>query len=390
MKTRPKVTPARMKTEPLAPAQSPAAEPDSAPHLGRRPALDGLRGLAVLAVTACHFDLPFSSRGNLGVDIFFALSGFLITTILAEEWSRNRSIHLGKFYLRRILRLYPALLLMLLVVGQITTNRAYIFSSLTYLTNWMIALHFQPLNLELGHTWTLAIEEQYYLFWPLLLLFLLHRLPPKRVVLVPLCLAIFSVLWRLWVWNTIGDEWRWNAGTDTHADGLFLGSALGLAFVFDFLPSGERFKRGLTITTWVMIGLIFLVIVAFPQPVGFFANIGALGVVVTTLLVILRVVVYPSRGLKAVLEFKPLVFAGLISYGLYLWQVPILVLVDLQKLGWSYPVAAFTKFLLILAVTLLSYRYLEKPLLRLKPSSVSRNRSFQPAGHMEDQASGGM
>ena len=131
-------------------------------HLGYRPALNRLRGFAVLAVLATHLNLPFSQLGALGVDIFYALSGFLITVLLSEEWQRNCSIRLIQFYKRRLLRLYPELMLNLLLVSFITPAREYILSSLLYFTNWLIALKIRLLNLELGHTWTLAIEEQYY------------------------------------------------------------------------------------------------------------------------------------------------------------------------------------------------------------------------------------
>ncbi len=104
-------------------------------HLGYRPALDGVRGVAVLAVLAGYLKLPFAAHGALGVDIFFTLSGFLITVLLSEERSRTGTIHLGQFYMRRVIRLYPALLFMLFLISFITPAWEYILSSLTYTTN---------------------------------------------------------------------------------------------------------------------------------------------------------------------------------------------------------------------------------------------------------------
>jgi peptidoglycan/LPS O-acetylase OafA/YrhL len=213
------------------------------PRLGHRPALDGLRGLAVLAVLANHLALPFSDRGALGVDVFFVLSGFLISSLLCEEWIRNGKIQLRNFYMRRILRLYPALLMMVFLVSWITPAKAYVVAALTYTTNWMIALHWQPLNLELGHTWTLAIEEQYYLMWPPILILLLRNLSPRKAILVPAAFGLLSAALRILVWQASGDFWRINAGIDTHADGLLLGSALGMASAFGIFPTAGLIPR---------------------------------------------------------------------------------------------------------------------------------------------------
>jgi peptidoglycan/LPS O-acetylase OafA/YrhL len=348
---------------------TPAREP-SVFHLGYRPALDGLRGIAVLAVLAKHLNLPFFDRGSLGVDVFFALSGFLITILLAEEWQRNHSIRLIQFYKRRLLRLYPALLFMLLLVSFITPAREYILSSLLYFTNWVIALKIRPLNLELGHTWTLAIEEQYYLLWPPFLLYLLRRLPPRKVILFPLVLAALSLLLRIVSWTTIQDFWRYNAGTDMHADGLLFGSALGLAVAFGLLPKSEKFRKVLWPALWMALAGLLYVCVINPQSDGFFAYIGVTGVAVTTLLIISQLVIYPSKTLKLIFEFSPLVKIGTISYGLYLWQVPILVLVKLDVLGLSSTVSTLVKVVLIFLITLFSYRYVEKPVQRLRGKLV--------------------
>ena len=134
-------------------------------HLGYQPALDGIRGFAVLWVMGFHYQLPFSRQGLFGVDIFFTLSGFLITVLLVQEWERFGGIQLKFFYLRRILRLYPALILILIVFFTLIP-KPYLFSTIFYYTNWIKALHFQPDSLYLDHVWSLSIEEQYYLIWP--------------------------------------------------------------------------------------------------------------------------------------------------------------------------------------------------------------------------------
>jgi peptidoglycan/LPS O-acetylase OafA/YrhL len=335
-------------------------------HLGYRPALDGLRGFAVLAVLFAHLKMPWLKNGDLGVDIFFALSGFLITVMLSEEWRRTGSIRLGQFYMRRVLRLYPALLFMLFLVSFISPARDYIFSSLTYTTNWVIALKIRPLNLEMGHTWTLAIEEQYYLLWPPFLLFLLRRLPPRRVILFPLGLAGLSLLLRVASWSTSHEFWRYNAGADMHADGLLLGSAFGLATALNLLPGDRKFILVLRVATLLAVAGLWYSTQIASLPTSFYVWAGLTWVAIATLLVISQLAVYPVKILQRIFEFTPLVWLGRISYGLYLWQVPVLVLLNFQALGMSFTQSQILKIVLICLITVLSYRYIEKPIQRLK------------------------
>lgn len=335
-------------------------------HLGYRPSLDGLRGLAVLAVTAGHFKVPFSQNGALGVDIFFVLSGFLITSILSEEWLQTKSIHLGRFYMRRILRLYPALIFMLILVSPLTTSPAYILSTLTYSTNWIIALHVLPLNLELGHTWTLAIEEQYYLLWPAILIFLLHRLSPRKILIIITSFAVASAVLRGGIWNMTHDFWRYNAGTDTHADGLLFGSALGFAAVFGLLPNSKKIKQILPIITAALLIFVFWTTVIKPQPAGFLPIAGISAVVISTALLIACLELYRVQFFRKLFGFLPLVKIGKISYGLYLWQVPILNLVQLKYFGWNDLTISLVKLVLLGIITLISYRYIEIPIMRLR------------------------
>ena len=335
-------------------------------HLGYRPVLDGIRGFAVLAVLACHLSLPYAASGALGVDIFFTLSGFLITSILSEEWCKFGKIRPDFFYIRRILRLYPALFLMVGCVSLISPAKTYIISSLTYSTNWIMALNLAPLNLELGHTWTLAIEEQYYLLWPPILILILRTLQPRKAVIIPVLLAMLSVLVRVTLWTQYGDFWRINAGLDAHADGLLLGSALGLIYTFDLFPSSQRVKIFSVLIFTFLCGILMYTTVIQIVSQEFLANIGVPLVEITILLLIILTVIQPVSTLVNLFEFKPLVWVGTISYGLYLWQVPVLVLFDIENLGIPVSLSIPIKVVLIFAVTILSYRYIERPILRFK------------------------
>jgi peptidoglycan/LPS O-acetylase OafA/YrhL len=335
-------------------------------HLGYRPALNGLRAVAVLAVMAFHFEVPAARHGFLGVDVFFVLSGFLITSILAEEWSRKETISFRRFYLRRILRLYPALLLLLLVMSFTAAPRAYLVSSLVYVTNWMVALHWQPFYAPLIPLWSLSVEEQYYILWPLLLALLLRHLSPRRALLVPLVLAGLSAGWTIVAWQASSDWMRVWYGTDTNAGGLLIGSTLALVAGSGMLPRWERIRHPLNVAT----ALSFLFagyLVVGPPLQGVFFAVGGLGAELATAVLIARLVFYPLPALRRLLEFRPLVVIGVMSYGLYLWHMPIKEgLISVTGQASNRPLVVGSEFVLTFLVAGLSYRYLERPLLRLK------------------------
>ena len=204
--------------------------------LGRRPALDGLRGICVLLVIALHADLPFSKGGFLGVDGFFVLSGFLITTLLVEEWHRAGKISLRAFYIRRALRLFPALLVLLVFSVLITllllrgdaaaSSWRGIFLASFYASDWATVI-FGNNSSGLGivqHTWSLGVEEQFYLLWPLLLVFMFTlRMRTKWILAVVSLLIVASALWRALLLEQ--GEWieRVYKEFDTRADALLIG-----------------------------------------------------------------------------------------------------------------------------------------------------------------------
>lgn len=209
------------------------------------PALDGLRALAVFAVIFYHMGLVWAPGGLLGVTIFFVISGYLITSLLLIEWDNNGSINLPQFWLRRIRRLFPAIVLVVLVVGILciifnhalfTKLREDMWAALCWVTNWWYILrdvsYFEALGAPspLTHFWSLAIEEQFYLVWPVILL-LAHKFGAKRSWMrnATLILMALSVLEMAFMYSPEADPSRVYYGTDTRAFSLLIGAAL--AFV---------------------------------------------------------------------------------------------------------------------------------------------------------------
>ena len=308
----------------------------------RRPDLDGLRGIAVLLVIAYHYGLP--GAGFLGVDIFFVLSGYLITSILASEWRRSGTIDWHRFWRNRALRILPAFWLMLAVVA-LTVPFSQVLISISYLQNWSMAFDWWPVTWSLGPTWSLAMEWQFYLVWPVALVFALSRFNPRTIALAAVVLGLTSALWRSVNWD--GDWVRTFAGPDTHADGLLIGAALAL---------GVSVPRVL----WPL--LLFALV---PQPFGWVAQGGMLLAIVGAA----AVISHPSRALAV----GPLVAIGRISYGLYLWHVPIGIWIVNSGLGSPILALAVT-----LVVATLSWRFVEAPLQALRRPARTRPAALEP------------
>ena len=230
------------------PARPPRPKPATGGRIGYLPALDGLRATAVAAVVLYHLGVPFIPGGYLGVDLFFVISGFLITTLLVEEARRTNRIRIGTFWLRRARRLIPALVLMVVVVSAAVTIigrdldaslRTQVVGAAVYGSNWFqIAAgssyveRYEPQVFT--HLWSLAVEEQFYLIWPFVVVLLLSFLATRRArIAVVLALAAASAAWMTYLFVPGADPTRVYLGTDTHGFALLLGAALGLA-----LPAG--------------------------------------------------------------------------------------------------------------------------------------------------------
>jgi peptidoglycan/LPS O-acetylase OafA/YrhL len=316
-------------------------------RLGHRPALDGLRGVAILAVTGIHF---FNlSGGFFGVDLFFVLSGFLITTLLLETEPVSIKNRLRTFYGRRARRLLPALGVVLLfcvpLAGLITTGEASLYIS--NVIEATVGPNHPLRNLPLDHLWSLAEEEQFYLIWPVLLLVALRHLRQATIARVLVGVFVVLVAYRAaLVLN--GASWnRIYFAPDTHADGLVLGCLI--AFWRPLIPAWSAwlaaaatlafFALGVqTSTAWLMYGLPAFEICA-------------------ALLVIGAV-----DGHVPLLASRPLVWLGLISYSLYLWQQPARFLAGGQLPSWRALPVAF-----VLAIG--SYYVVEKRFRRRRQKS---------------------
>ena len=326
-------------------------------RLGYRPALDGLRAIAVVLVMAYHLWIDRVPGGWLGVDLFFVLSGFLITTLLLEEQEQYGDVWLGGFYQRRTLRLMPALFAFLAVLAL---YRALINTSFmprfmdwvpgVYITNAIAA--FGLGNAGYAHIWSLAAEEQFYLLWPPLLVVLLRRRVARSTILVVTTAAVAaSAVLALALWARGAGWMRLYFGPDTHAVPILVGCLVGEAWSWGVLPRIER----------LLVPSIFVLAVAAItlRPQDDLVYTGGLGLIAAAGAVLIAAIIRLPR-VAAPLSARPLVKLGRYSYAMYLWHPFLIYLAgssDFERLGavlLSYPVAA------------LSMRVVEGPCLALK------------------------
>ncbi|MHB1246457.1 MAG: acyltransferase family protein [Sulfuriferula sp.] len=272
----------------------------------------------------------------MGVDIFFVLSGFLISSLLVSEYDRFGKVSLKKFYMRRVLRLGPALIALLIVFciasfvlldeKKATSNYVDALISLAYLSNWARAFSIHPPDF-LGHTWSLSIEEQFYIIWPIVLLTLLRVFKNRNYVLViAAAIALFSWFLRIYLLsNAVGPARLYN-GLDTRADTLMIGCMLGVA-LSSGLVNDNAMKRLNTYFVFVaplsMVCLLAFSVfshwrASYMYYWGFFV-IGFL-----TVILILDILTNPQSNIKKFFGMRWLVWVGSISYGLYLWHYPII------------------------------------------------------------------
>jgi len=351
-------------------------------RLSYQPALDGIRALAVGAVLAYHAGLPWARGGFLGVDAFFVLSGYLITSLLLVEWRARGAIGLSAFWARRARRLLPALFLMLIGIAgyavvfaapeEIGKLRGDALATLGYVANWRPLFsgqsYFDQFSVPspLRHTWSLAIEEQWYAVWPLLLLVLmrLRRSSLGSLLAVSLLMLAGSAFLMGWLYDPGADPSRVYYGTDTRAQSLLMGAALAMLLLQRGPLRSRPARNTLQIAALACaVGLGWVWATASGDSV--FLYRGGFLLLAAAVAVVIAASVQPKAGpIGRLLSLAPLRGLGLISYGVYLWHWPVYLVLTPDRTGWDGYGLFAARVLVTLAIAVASYRVIEMPVRR--------------------------
>ncbi len=354
------------------------------------PGLDGLRAIAVMAVILYHLDVGFAKGGLLGVGVFFTLSGYLITDILLEGWV-TRKLSLKNFWLARARRLLPALLVMLVVVmlwvwignpDLLGTLRGETISSIFFVENWWAVAqnmsYFDRFGAPspLSHLWSLAVEEQFYIIWPWLLLLLLKISPAKdhgksarrerirpNLALITIGLAIVSAILMAVLYKPGFDTNRVYLGTDTRAFALLFGAALAMVWpsrrLDRNLPAKARRNMDL-----LGVGSLIVIFILIWQTTEFspFLYRGGMVMLAIATTVLVAVLAHPATRLGPVIGCRPLRWIGVRSYAIYLWQLPIITLTTPFGANGFSLVRSILQVGATFGVAALSWKFIEDPI----------------------------
>ncbi|TQJ33529.1 acyltransferase family protein [Arthrobacter sp. SLBN-122] len=385
------------------PAQERPARPGTGLIAGRKHALDGLRTIAVAGVFFFHTATDSMPGGSIGVDVFFTLSGFVITLLIMKERIATGRLHLGIFYAKRLARLWPALLALcavILAVGCVFPasgwggQAGFVLPAAAYVMN---LAHFglfgdSIAGETLGPTWTLAVEEQFYLVWPLLLLAMLRFWKVRTAALATAALAAFFVLNRFLLVNAGEPLDRIYNGPDTRADELLIGCALAL--LFTAVRHGSRLHAALaSVSRWgaplagiTLVAALFLL----KEPdtpsdwFNLFWTFGPAALALLSAVLIGSLVLQPAGFLSLILSHPWLARPGRdLSYGMYLWHLPVYLL--LMPLIPPLPLRIALTAALTVLLAYASFRFVERPLRRwanerLEPAVVRSPSAPSPAG----------
>ena len=347
------------------------------------PAMDGLRGLAIILVVFLHnFGfLNYFFFGWLGVDLFFVISGFLITGILID--SVGRPGYLKNFYMRRVLRIFPLYYLILIIClfllplipslkydqGYYLNNQFYMW---TYLQNWLFIFKAPNSNQMLLHTWSLAVEEQFYLFWPLLIL-LLRK--PKRILLLSMILLVFTGIGRYLIWDQQIEKLSYSSlFTFTRIDGLCIGAIISILIRIN----PEILRKNITYIVLLLAGINFgfyFINGMNDNNLPFLAFVGYTTFAMLFGLLVFEAAEGKSNIIDLLFNNSLLRFFGKISYGFYVFHWPVYLIffeplksqmLMITSLKTAELLAASLATVLAIFISMMSYRYFEMPFLKLK------------------------
>ena len=352
-----------------------------------------------------HTGVPWAVGGLVGVDVFFVLSGFLITRLLLDEHARSGRISLGAFWGRRVRRLLPAGLLLVIGTGVLwrlfadpstwSSLRGDAVSALAYVANWHFAFsgqgyfdHDAPPS-PLLHLWSLGVEEQFYLIWPILLVLLLRwrGSGPRRVLLVSVLGVLASTVLCATLYRAGTDTSRLYYGTDTHSAGLLVGA--GVASLHAWRHAGAGRHRVLR-QRWLLrslaqliglsgLGVLTWAVLTVDGASSWLYRGGFLAVALAVAAVVVAVLIAPRGPLTRLLALPPLAGLGRISYGVYLWHWPVLLLLTSTRVGIAGAPLFALRIAVTLAAALVSWFLLERPLLRRRWSRPKLAGTLVPA-----------
>jgi peptidoglycan/LPS O-acetylase OafA/YrhL len=345
------------------------------------PGLDGVRAIAVAAIVSYHLGAPWLPGGVLGIGVFFTLSGYLITTILLTTWARRGDLDLRNFWLRRARRLLPALIMVLIVVlvatpvldHDVLPQRGIeALAALFAVSNWTTIAsvsYVQPFSSPgpLDHLWSLAVEEQFYLLWPLLLLLLFKTLRGRldRMALVTLALATVSFLLMLLPAAAGFENLHAYQGTDAGAGGLLIGAALAMVWPPTQLANkvSEDQRRLVDLLGAGALVIIVAMFVLINENSIWLSRAGLLLLSLATA-VLVGAVVHPASVVGPILGVLPLRWIGERSYGIYLWHLPVVAFLPQGVLAAHPLLRAGGQLALIILLSAMSWTVLENPIRR--------------------------
>jgi len=350
------------------------------------PGLDGLRAIAVLSVILFHLGFDWAPGGMLGVGVFFTLSGYLITDILLNQLNARGRIKLTAFWLARARRLLPALFLMLAIVvawvtifgpAQPKEFREGVVSAVFYVNNWQQifaeASYFARFEAEgpLDHLWSLSVEEQFYILWPFLLLIgvkLVHERPlasgvRPRLALLAIAGALASSILMAVLYKPSFDPSRLYFGTDTRAAALLFGAALAMVWPSRKLSRRIAPQARNTLDAMGVAGLLIITLMVWKVgELSPFLYRGGFVILSLATVMALMPLTHPACRLGAWLGVRPLRWVGVRSYGIYLWQTPVIVLTTPQGIHDDSLLRALLQVAAIFAIAALSWRFVEEPI----------------------------
>ena len=346
------------------------------------PALDGLRACAVLLVLTAHLGLHMAIPGGFGVTVFFFISGLLITRLLLAEYAQNGRIAIGRFYMRRLFRLYPALLVAV-VLAALVYNAAggilswgKVFSALFYYANYYdIYVHFNPgydgFN-PFGILWSLAVEEQYYVFFPLIcIVFLTQSDSLRRFTWMLAASLVVVLLWRVILYNSGVSSDRIYMGTDTRIDSILYGALLALILARDTKKQWQRFSSSRLVQLICLLLLLACFVVRQPS----FRDTLRYSLQGLALMPLMTAICFTDSLsiLTKMLETQPARRVGAWSYSLYLFHPIAIVVAEIwwgpgsigpERVDWNiFPAYAVTVVLLSFGLAFASYCFVETPFL---------------------------